>query len=285
MKPDIYTEGDFRYRISADGSAEICGYSGEAATLTIPPVLGGRRVTSIRQYAFMDCMSLEEVTLPEGIVSIGNSAFSNCGYLNSVTLPKGLVSIGNCAFRECLSLTYMDLPEGLVSIGDYAFDNCSCLLGIMGCLILPDSVREIGCNPFSYCLQLTEIEASSDSAYFESIDGVLFSKPDRRLITYPCNSEARSYTVPDGVQAIGECAFFESQYLTAVTLPEGVTSIGRHAFWYSRELESITLPASLCSIDDSAFEECPNLTASTAEGSFAESYCKENNIKTRLYRD
>ena len=66
---------------------------------------------------------------------------------------------------------------------------------------------------------------------------------------------------PDGdtVVGIGEKAFENCSFITAVELPETVTSIGENAFAYCLMLESVTLPEAVRSIGKSAFMCCFSL--------------------------
>jgi hypothetical protein len=43
-------------------------------------------VTSIGNYAFMDCASLKSITIPSSVTSIGYNAFSDCSSLKSITI-------------------------------------------------------------------------------------------------------------------------------------------------------------------------------------------------------
>ena len=47
------------------------------------------RVTSIGEYAFRDCKSLESIEIPYTVTSIGNGAFLNCTNLESICLISG----------------------------------------------------------------------------------------------------------------------------------------------------------------------------------------------------
>ena len=68
-------------------------------SVTIP-----NSVTSINNYAFWDCSSLQSVTIPNSVTSIGSSAFKGCSSLQSVTIPNSVTSIGKGAFVECYNL-------------------------------------------------------------------------------------------------------------------------------------------------------------------------------------
>lgn len=75
--------------------------------------------------AFSGCVSLEEVTLLDGVTEIGYDAFYKCASLSSIVIPEGVTEIGDEAFRYCTSLARVTLPSTVKRIGDYAFLNTS----------------------------------------------------------------------------------------------------------------------------------------------------------------
>lgn len=87
---------------------------------------------------------LQQVNLPDGVVSVDDSAFYHCPALRKVVFSKGLQSIHAEAFAYCESLEELTLPEGLLSIGDRAFAACSSLKKIT----LPDSLNQLGRDVF-----------------------------------------------------------------------------------------------------------------------------------------
>ena len=84
-------------------------------------------LTSIGNYAFDGCTSLESIEIPSSVTSIGGSAFYACSGLTSINLPNSVTSIGNSAFSGCSSLTSIEIPNSVTSIGNYAFFNCTSL--------------------------------------------------------------------------------------------------------------------------------------------------------------
>lgn len=86
-------------------------------------------VTSIGNYAFLNCPSLTSITIPDSVVSIGAFAFCNCSNLENVVMPNdsnsSLKSIGADAFYQCPKLKSITIPSSVTSIGRCAFDVCS----------------------------------------------------------------------------------------------------------------------------------------------------------------
>ena len=88
-----------------------------------------------------------------------------------------------------------------------------------------------------------------------------------------------SIKIPDCITSIGYWEFKNCINLTNITIPDSITSIGEFAFYNCSNLTNITIPDSVASIGDWAFSGCPNLTIYGNEGSYAETYAKNNNIK------
>ncbi|MBQ8140736.1 MAG: leucine-rich repeat protein [Clostridia bacterium] len=74
-------------------------------------------------------------------------------------------------------------------------------------------------------------------------------------------SAIKTITVSDGVQTVGNYAFYGFTALESVNLPESLASIGSSAFAFSTALTNVSLPSSLQTIGDGAFEGCSALTA------------------------
>lgn len=96
---------------------------------------------------------------------------------------------------------------------------------------------------------------------------------------YDCKT-LKSVTLPQGLTSIGKLAFCSCESLASVSIPEGVTSIGLSAFYGCESLKTITLPASVTTIDAQAFRECdvleriviPNGVSALARNMFSNCY-------------
>ena len=76
-----------------------------------------------------------------------------------------------------------------------------------------------------------------------------------------CGSYLTAITLPDGLESIGDKAFYSCSSLTAIDIPSSVTSIGASAFNGCTRLKDVTLPNGLESIGSYAFNSCTSLTA------------------------
>ena len=126
-------------------------------------------------------------------------------------------------------------------------------------MMIPTSVTQIVFNPFERCASLISIDVASGNPVFESVDGVLFDKSQKMLVSYPCGKKG-AYTIPEGILLIGDYAFFNCEGLTNVTIPRGVTKIGDGAFRSCHALTDMTIPDSVTEIGILAFQDCGALT-------------------------
>ncbi|MBR3174859.1 MAG: InlB B-repeat-containing protein [Oscillospiraceae bacterium] len=95
-------------------------------------------VTSVGQYAFADCSSLSDISLPESLQNIGSYAFNNCSSLRTITIPESVQAIGSYAFYNT-GINSVVLPEGITSINTCTFKSCSSLSSVT----IPRSVNTI----------------------------------------------------------------------------------------------------------------------------------------------
>ena len=203
----------------------LIAFLSRAESFTIPP-----SVTVIGNYAFSGCSSLTSINIPPSVTTIGDYAFYGCSSLTSINISPNVTVIGRSAFSGCSSLTSINIPPSVTAIGDSAFSFCSSLTSIN----IPPSVRTIEGNPFRNWHGHIEI----DSPYFKYEDGALIDVKKSILIAFV--SDAKSYTIPPSVTAIGGSAFSGCSSLTSINIPPSVTAIGDYAFDGCSSLDATT---------------------------------------------
>ena len=263
------------YRINGD-TAEIFNNWDTAISpfptnaVTIPSVLGGKPVTSIGDYALVDCDELTSVMIPNSVKSIGAGAFAFCEEMESVSIPSSVRSIGREAFHMCSGLTSVTIPNGVTSIGFKAFDFC----GELKSVTIPSSVTCIGDRAFDGCndslfdtnsipgVKLVDGWAIGKTG---PLSGVLDLTGVRGIgdqVFCGCNG-LTSVKIPDSVKSIGKNAFADCEGLTNVIIGNGGPSIGEGAFSSCGRLTNVTIGNGATSIGVGAFMECTNLTSVT----------------------
>ena len=207
-----------------------------------------------------------EYTIPAGINTVGQYAFAGCNGLTSIDFGN-VTTVGNYVFAGCNGLTSIDFGN-VTTIGKYAFRDCSAL---PSSLIIPPSVTSAGEGIFidsgvekvAYSKSLYinlgcnwHIRYDSDDVLFE--DGWIYNKDKTSIIYAPLTLEG-DYTIPGGINTIGEHAFAGCSGLTSIDFGN-VTIINQEAFNDCTGLTSIDF-GNVTTIKEYAFRGCTGLTS------------------------
>ena len=65
--------------------------------------------------------------IKEGVKVIGEEAFINCIFIKKIVIPNSVKRIGNGAFCGCKTLTNIDIPQSVTTIKKGAFQDCKSL--------------------------------------------------------------------------------------------------------------------------------------------------------------
>jgi hypothetical protein len=149
--------------------------------------------------AFVNCICLKNVEIPEGIIFIGKGAFAGCQELQSIEIPDSVTSIGDSAFAHCLQLKNVTISKNITDIRNHVFSDCPQLESIE----IPNNVINIWDRAFADCRRLSKI------------------------------------TIPANVKNIGYCAFNGCSKLESVEILGRNVDIGEYAFTGCPELKEI----------------------------------------------
>ena len=103
-----------------------------------------------------------------------------------------------------------------------------------------------------------------DSDSFEYDGDAVYTNDKKRLVY--CMSQATSFTIPEGVEIIGEMAFRGKKALKNVIIANSVKEIEHDAFYDCDELDNIYVPAGVKVVKSYAFAECDKLKKVTFAG-------------------
>ncbi|MBQ9742278.1 MAG: leucine-rich repeat protein [Ruminococcus sp.] len=233
-------ESDFTYSATSATTAEITGYKGTSANVSVPSTIGGLTVMGIGKQAFYQNKTIEKVTIPSGVTYIGDKAFAG-SYIKTVSIPDTVMVMGNSAFSYCIYLTDVTLSKGAKTISNNCFSNCTRLESI----VIPEGVTTIATGAFENCTHLAEITLPST---LKTIETYGFAYTDFTELI-----------LPEGLETIGSFAFFLCPKLKAVTFPSTLKTIDDWAFCSCSALKNLnfSIKGSLETIGDNAFDSCP----------------------------
>lgn len=238
-------------------------------------------VREIGKSTFAGCLSLKNITLNKDIVRIDDSAFN---LLVSSTTSNAKVNLENCekleyigayAFQGCNGLEEVVLPKTITHIGEYAFEFTKAQdnffeaaakateekdrYWIIDGILLAAYVAD-GQTALHIPEGVTMIAGSAlcgwDSAYVpEDTEGLSSSGVSKYNIT---NKVTELY-LPEGLETIGNMAFFRMSGIETVDLPSTLRVIGANAFYFCTKLADVTGGKNLQELSDYAFSYCSSL--------------------------
>lgn len=199
--------------------------------------------------------------VPAGISTIGSGAFYGCKNLTEITIPNTVTSIKSTAFYGCVKLKSVNIPNSVTQLEGGTFACCSELTS----LTIPSSIKKLYSGDFTSCRKLAAINVDSGSAYFSSVDGILFNKDKTMIILVPEGkggvANFTSYSIPQSVTCIGDGAFRNCYYLQNIVIPNSVKTIESLVFYDCCRLATVTIPNSVTAIGADAFEYCSGLVS------------------------
>lgn len=163
------------------------------------------------------------------VKAIANEGFSNRQNISKITIPEGIEYIGDIAFFGCSGIKEISLPKSLSNIGEMAFVDSG----------------------------IEEINVNEENAYYSSLDNILYTKDQTRIVYV--NSNIEEVTLSSKVEILDNGLFAENKNLKSVTLPDSLFYVSEDAFNNCSNLETVNFGKGILSIGESAFEGCVKL--------------------------
>ena len=272
------TYGDYKYTYNDDDTLTITAYNGSETSVDIPSEIKGSKVTAIGNKAFYSNKTIQQVNIPDTVLTIGEQVFYDCDYLNSVKLPENLTSLGYHAFASCDSLYNITIPASLEIVGYAPFDasglvtvefeegttkickNAFSSAKKLKYVNIPDSVTIIEKEAFSSCSSLEEIIIPGS---VKTVSSGAFS------YCYGLKTVIMLYGVEKE-----QGAFNWSNSIEEITYPESMKVIESNLN-RCEKLKSVALPRSLTEITNGCYFG-KNTTVYCYKGTIAEDFAKKN---------
>jgi len=248
-------------------------------------------VETIGSNAYGNCQNLVSVTI-KGSPTIGGSCFEKCSKfsklvipdigawckvtlnntwnsptyiakhiysdleteITDLVIPEGVTAINPYVFNNCVGLSSVKLPNSISAIEDYTFASCTNLSQIT----LGSGIRSISKNAFTGCKNITKL-VIPDVAAWCSIEGVNYLTTNKPYLYSDENTVMTDVVIPEGVETLGDYAFYLCRGFSSVTLPNSLKSIGYWAFRNCTDLFTLRLGNGINSIGTSAFDGCSKM--------------------------
>ena len=206
------------YNVTDTGEIEIAGCYEYVRKVNIPIEIDGKSVTSIGEYAFYNCTSLTEITIPDSVTSIGQYAFWGCTSLTEITIPDSVTRIENHTFDDCTSLKSITFLGSKTGIEEGAFSNCDPDMKFT----TEDTYGQEG-EVVSVATNVTQLTVKHKEGKIPA--GAY--KDGKRL---------KEVTLEEGITLIEDDAFANCDNLEKIVIPKSVTGIHYTAFTYDTKL-------------------------------------------------
>ena len=234
-------------------------------------------ITGLGNYSFAYLSALVKVSLPETVTYIGSNVFYKCKTLESINIPSGVTKIYNATFYGCEKLNDVIIPIGVKNIYKNTFYGCNSLDKVYfnGTFSQWKRVEVLANN-----LPLENIEflVESVSWTFDESTGTLTVSGDVRMDDYNSSTEPlapwhehcaeiKKVVIENGVQNVGDYAFYGCTALELVCIADSVTTIGTGAFYGCSALDNVIIPENVTTIGGGAFYNNASMTNITVPAS------------------
>ena len=282
---EIVTRGQIQYQIYRRYTSPVYVYEvsvhkvdkNTVGELIIPNTINYRgeyySVIEIDPEAFMDCLWLTSITIPNSVATIGKRAFQYCSNLTSINIPESLRTIEENTFFGCSGLMSINIPNSVTTIYESAFSACRSLKKLTiedgyDPLLFRDYYQFKDCPIEELYIGRTLNWGRSPFKDNKALYSVIIGNSVTEIASssFEGCSNLSSVTLSESVVKIGSFAFGDCSSLTSITIPNSVTTIGGRAFRASG-LNHVTIPNTVAEIGCSAFSYCTDLKLLTIEDS------------------
>lgn len=209
--PETVTFGSVKYTVTAVGASAF--FQSSITSVKIP-----NTVTRIGGTAFTDSYSLTNIEMSSKVDTIMNGAFCDTK-IESIDLGDSLVYIGASAFANCRQLKAIDIPSTVEEINTeikYLYDGSEVPFEGSAVIYVPI---------FGGCSSLPEINVDENNKNYASVDGVLYTKDLKTMLSCPTGYEKETVAIPEGTEEINDHAFYYCRSLKYIDIPKNIREV------------------------------------------------------------
>lgn len=218
----------FFFDDNGDVCVRVTKYIGTKSVVKIPSEIGGYPVRVIDEYAFMNCSTLINLTIPEGVTKLGYGAFRACKKLKTIKFPSTITELEGFEFEDVSTVESIDFPSIKALLEYCKYDDVSSSLPVY--------------NPHTLLINGKSVKNLTIPNGTETIFGEMF----RNCINI------ETVTLPDGLKQIGFYSFADCTALKSFNVPESVEVFGSGALYNCPKIEGIKLPDGLRQLGSNA---------------------------------
>lgn len=203
----------------------------------------------------------EVIKIKEGTEFIAPLVFEKTENIKEVHIPGSVKEIESNVFNNS-GVKNVFINEGVEVICSNAF-----YFAKLESVSLPDSLKTIKKDAFSYCYNIkelvipakVEIEENAFEDFDAKLEKVTFKEGREELDMYGAFGYAASIkevVLPEGLKKIGNKMFYEWKNLETINCPESLEEIGEETFYNCDKLSVFYGGESLKLIGNKAFSDC-----------------------------
>ena len=179
-----------------------------------------------------------------------------------------IIGVEAGAYNHPRTLHHLVISDSIHDFDEYCFDSFKNLESIH----LGKGWDYMDGWYFINCPKLRTIHIDKDNPYLKVHDGMVLSK-DGKMV-YLGFADRKHLTIPDGVEGIGQCAFWQHKKLETIQFPKTLRKIGDNSFSNCPKLRSVVLPEGFRECVVQSFIENENLNLIDFPSTFLKMGCQ-----------
>lgn len=204
------------------------------------------KLTTVGEYAFCSCQTLEGIILPQGVTTIYSYAFMDCEEIEEFTVPSGVTLMKACIFEECFKLKKITVDMGGIPSSwhkEWNINNVEVVLTRPASEFV-DTLPTFSVTPTKS--RRTKLKKTVTDIKKERAELL------KKFIVQPVDSDLGNGFMIMGLKN-------KNDSLTELSLPSSVASICQEAFKGQASLKKLVATQKLTDIQPRAFYGCTSL--------------------------